>query len=96
MAVLKVFSIFDSKVGAYTAPSFLQNEATCLRSLGDALLNDQHQFSRHASDYTLFCFGTWDEETGLFQLYPAPEPLMPLQALKVRVREAKALLSEAN
>lgn len=61
---MQIFSIFDEKAGAYLQPFFLPNIAVAQRALIDCLTDNNHQFTQHTSDYTLYRIGLWDTETG--------------------------------
>lgn len=65
-----VYSVFDSKAGAYLQPFFAANDALALRAFSGALFDDNHPFARHAADYTLFGLGQFDDETGFLESYP--------------------------
>lgn len=60
-----VYSVFDSKAEAYLPPFTLKNDALALRAFVGALTDDNHVFSKHSADYTLFRVGSWDESKGL-------------------------------
>lgn len=58
--ILKEFCVYDSKAEA-ALPKFLS--PTCglaMRMLEEAVNNIEHQFNKHAADYTLFELGTFD------------------------------------
>lgn len=61
---MKIFSVYDSKVEAYIQPFFAETDAAALRMFQDAATNQEHQFCKHAGDYTLFAVGTWDTNEG--------------------------------
>jgi len=67
MAKLRVFVVFDSKVGAYMQPFFARASGEALRSW-DVLVNDgQSAMSKFPADFTLLETGTFDDETGRFE-----------------------------
>ncbi len=59
-----VFSVFDSKVGAFLTPFFCRNRAVALRSFTSAAQDVGSDFNRYAGDYTLFEIGEWMPEEG--------------------------------
>ena len=65
---LSIFMIYDSKAEAYLQPFFSQSQGTALRSFIDLANDPQHEFCKHAEDYTLFFCGTFDPLTGHFDL----------------------------
>jgi len=71
MFIMCVFSVFDSKVGAFLTPFFSRNRATALRSFTSAVQDTSTDFYRYAGDYTLFEIGEWDAEKGVFSQHEA-------------------------
>lgn len=65
-----VFSIHDSKAGAYLPPFILPRVEMAQRTFGDCINSADHQFGAHPEDYTLFELGHFDDDTGQFNLYP--------------------------
>ncbi len=66
-----IFSVFDSKVGAFLTPFFSPNRATALRSFITACQDSKSDFHRYAGDYTLFELGEWSPEKGEFKQHEA-------------------------
>jgi hypothetical protein len=66
MAKVKVFAVFDSKADAYLQPFFMSTLGQAIRSFTDAAASTDHQFGKHAADYTLFHLGDFDDATGKF------------------------------
>ncbi len=64
MYSLMVYSVFDSKVGAFLAPFFRVNRAVALRTFMSAVQEEGSDFNRYAGDYTLFELGEWDSLEG--------------------------------
>lgn len=69
---LIIFSVFDQKAGAYIQPFFSQTVGTALRSFNTAANQQDHDFNRHAADYTLFEFGTYEQSDGKFEILETP------------------------
>ncbi len=59
-----VYSVYDSKVGAFLTPFFSRNRAVALRSFTSAAQDVGSDFNRYAGDYTLFEIGEWMPEEG--------------------------------
>lgn len=70
-----VLSVFDSAVGQYLTPFFQRSKAEALRSFTSACNQQDHDFNKFSSDYTLFALGEFDVDTAQFTQYPAPERL---------------------
>lgn len=62
--MLKVFSVYDEKAGAYLQPFFSVNSAVAIRNFSSACKDQKSLFFAHPEDYTLFFLGTWDPSTG--------------------------------
>lgn len=71
---LKIFCVYDSKIGAFNNPFFQRSTGEALRSFGDAV-NKEENFRRHSEDYVLFELGSFDDQTAAFDLYDAPKSL---------------------
>ncbi len=61
----RMFAIFDAKALAYLPPFVLPEVGMALRTFGDCVNSDDHQFGAHPEDYTLFNIGSYDDKTGL-------------------------------
>jgi len=63
---LKVFSIYDSKVGAYMKPFYAHSAGEAMRTVVDASSGQDNMLSRHPGDFTLFELGVYDDQSGQF------------------------------
>lgn len=66
-----VFSIFDSKAKAWLQPFFCVNAAVAIRMFERAVNDENTDYFRFASDYTLFHVGEWSETDGDLVNFPA-------------------------
>lgn len=73
--ILKVFTVFDSKAGAYLQPFFSVNVATAIREFGSAAQSEGHAFHRHSGDFELFLIGEWDQFEGRVSMYETKQTL---------------------
>nr|QJB19242.1 MAG: nonstructural protein [Microvirus sp.] len=72
---LKVFSIYDAKMGTYQQPFCAQTIGQATR-LFDDLVNDQNTGpNKHPEDYTLFEIGSFEDEKGYFESMNTPHSL---------------------
>ena len=72
----EVFSIFDHAAEAYLPPFVLHKTAMAQRVFSDCINSPDHQFNKNPGDYTLFYFGTWDDNNCHFEHLPnGPHPL---------------------
>lgn len=75
MFSFRVFSVFDSKAGAYLTPFFCVNRAVAVRSFRAAVQDEDSDFHRYAGDYTLFELGEWNSQDGVWVPLVAKENL---------------------
>lgn len=80
--VLKVFTIYDSKVGAFKAPFLAQSKGQALRDWTDAVNDPKMAFHKHPEDYTLFELGEYDDQTGQYHNLVAPLSIAPAVEVK--------------
>lgn len=71
---LYMFSVHDSKAKVFSNPMFARTRGEAIRSFADAVNTEDHDFRRHASDYTLFIVGSFYPETGMVTPF-TPESL---------------------
>lgn len=74
--LLKVFSVYDVKVGAYLPPIFMRSKLEAIRSFTSAVTDEKHQFAKHAEDFTLFELGDWDDGDCKFKCHLTPIPVL--------------------
>lgn len=58
-----VFSIKDAKTG-YLPPTFDINDLSAMRNFEHACQNPDSLFFTHPQDYTLYCIGSFDTDSG--------------------------------
>lgn len=71
--VYKIYSIFDSKVGAYMPPVMYRSKGEVLRALINTLRDDKSSFAKYPADFTLFELGEWDDNSCKYSLHSTPE-----------------------
>lgn len=60
----KMFSVYDSKVGAYLQPFFMRSKGEALRGFQELANDPNTQFAKYPSDFTLFEIADFEERTG--------------------------------
>lgn len=60
------FSVYDAKAQVFSNPMYARTRGEAVRSFIDAVNAENHEFRRHAEDYTLFLVGSFDVVTGCF------------------------------
>lgn len=72
-------AVFDSAVNAFMRPFFVPHQGHALRSFTDEIngvSGEKGPLAQHPDDYTLYCVGTFEEETGVFEQETAPQVLV--------------------
>lgn len=72
---MKIFSVFDSKAGAYLAPFFASTTGVGERLFAHSATSIDSQFFRYGGDFTLFELGEFDPNSAAFEIYAAPSNL---------------------
>lgn len=70
--MLVAFSVFDAAAEAWLAPFFARSKGEAVRLFEGAANTADHRFHKHASDYTLFQIGSFDDLTGRLEASSAP------------------------
>lgn len=87
--LISLYTIYDSKAGSYLPPFTSVNHATALRSFESAIQQEDHDFNRHAEDYSLWSLGDFDQDkaelkpTKLLCIGQAHEILSNLQRTQI-------------
>lgn len=71
-----VVSVYDSAVAAYMNPWFAPSIGSASRAFHDEVVRNGSPMSQHPTDYVLFSLGTFDPETGRFQLHDIPQQVI--------------------
>lgn len=71
--LLRCYSVYDESTEAFGIPFFFVNDRTAERSFGILVNDPQSMISKYPQDYSLYCFGQFDDSTGRFSLYDRPE-----------------------
>lgn len=77
-----IYTVKDTKVEVYLQPIFNHSDELMVRDITMAVNDEEHPLSKGANSYQLYRLGIFDDETGKFDLYDAPEHLVNLQDLK--------------
>lgn len=62
----KIFSVYDEKSEAFLQPFFMDTVGQAIRAITDCCSDPNHNFCRHAADFTLFELGSFDDSTAEF------------------------------
>lgn len=64
----KLFTIYDEKAEVFLPPFFVPIVGIATRAFVDCVQSDEHQFSKHPQDYTLFLLGEYHDNDATFDL----------------------------
>ena len=70
-----VYTIYDSKAELYLQPFYCQAKGQAIRMFEDTCNDPEHQFYKHAEDFTLFQLGVYDDQNAEMQMLKTPCPI---------------------
>jgi len=73
--ILKIFTVHDSKAEAFITPFFCPTSGVAIRNFEAAANEEGHAFHNHASDYTLFEIGEFDDQSADVRMLASPVSL---------------------
>ena len=79
---LGIFSVYDSKAEVYMTPFFERTRGTAERVFASAVNNAEHEFHKHAEDYSLWELG-WFSDSGYVEAVIAVELCRALHLVNV-------------
>lgn len=62
--MLKVYSLFDTKVGTFGNPFCAQSDGAAIRTVVDAASDPSTLLYKHPADFILYGIGHYDEDSG--------------------------------
>lgn len=77
---MNIYSIRDARTG-FLHPTFEVNDAVAARNFEHAVVNSDSVLFSHASDFSLYRLGLFDEESG--QITPDPMPVFVINGADV-------------
>lgn len=92
---MKIYSIFDKKVGSYGPVMSFQNEVDAKRYFGACVVNSDTIVGMYPEDYVLTYVGEFDDESGCITADNMPTHVVEALAC-VAVRDQASLQSKAD
>ena len=89
--ILKLFTIFDSKIGAHVEQHFMQSRPQALRSWATTVNKAETMYAQHPGDFTFFEIGEFDTASGKFTAHPTPISLGTALEYKTQATGAQPL-----
>ena len=82
-----VYTVRDSEAQIFGRPFYTQNAATAARGFSQQVNQPevngaQNDLFMYPESFELFELGSFDDNTGLFDLYPQPKPICTALAVK--------------
>ena len=83
---LNICSVKDRAADAFGRPMFVPSQGVAIRSFSDELnRNDpENQLYNHPDDFDLYDFGTFDDNSGQFELHELPKLLSLGKQVKIQ------------
>lgn len=81
----KIFTIYDSKAAAYLQPFFMSTRGEATRAISDCANDINHNFCKHASDFTLMEIGEFNDQTGQVSSYESHVSIANCLELKTQM-----------
>lgn len=78
---MKLFAVLDVKANYFLKPIVDESTVNALRSFDVATNEAGSTFNRFPDDFALFEFGSFDGQTGKFDMHPSPVNLSTARAL---------------
>jgi hypothetical protein len=82
---LNICSVKDRAADAFGRPMFVPSTGVAIRSFSDEVNRSDadNQLFNHPDDFDLYEFGTFDDNSGLFELYTQPKLLSLGKQVKI-------------
>lgn len=69
---LKIYAVYDSKLGAYMQPFFCHRRGEAIRGFSQAANDKESNIAREPHSFSLMEIGTFNDENALFVCHNAP------------------------
>nr|AVQ10197.1 DNA binding protein VP4 [Gokushovirinae environmental samples] len=81
---MHMFAVQDVQAQAFMQPMFCQSQGVAIRMIADEVNRpaQDNVLYQHPEDFRLFSLGSWDNESGAFDLAPQPVLVVDASALK--------------
>ena len=73
---MHIYSIYDSKGHFYSTPFYSRNDDVATRDFSNVVMNEQNPMSRSKGDYSLYCLGTFDGDSGDYVIVADEKPVL--------------------
>lgn len=81
MAMLTVCAVLDKAAEVFMRPFFVVHEGVAKRDFIGECQNPESIIHKHAEDFSLYKFGTFDDNSGVFDLLREPQLLLAANGL---------------
>lgn len=73
---MKIFSVHDVKADLYTTPFYFEATPQAYRAFQDTCSDVNHEFYKHAPDFTLMELGEFNRHDGTISLLKQPKAVI--------------------
>lgn len=80
--IKSIYSIYDTKICAYMPPFFAITDGEAVRYVRGAVEDPNTMLNKYPEDYTLFCLGSFDDESGEVVSLATPRSVLGIIVLK--------------
>lgn len=70
--LMKIYSVYDSKIEAFMQPFFMPAKGAALRAFSECVNDEKHQFGKYPGDFTLFEIGSFEDSSGTLEMWSTP------------------------
>ena len=81
MAVKIVVAVLDKASASFMNPWFALHEQVAIRDFVSEAMNPESIIHKHAKDFSLYKFGTFDDADGKFEMLREPQFIMAANGL---------------
>ena len=93
MARHGIYSVFDSKVSAYSNPFYAVNDAVASRCVRGAVRDPNTALAQNPADFSVYALGVFDDVSGLVEPTVPPRFVAAVSALSVGLEIIKPEVS---
>lgn len=87
--IWKMFSVYDSGAKVFLQPFFVRHEQEALRAVSEAGMDSKTAVGKYPAEFVFYGLGTFDDTTGIVEMFPALNSYGPVSGLIAAVTKAE-------
>lgn len=91
-----IFTVYDEASDAYLQPFFMATQAAAVRAISELANDPNHQFCKHAKDFTLFEIGQFNDANAHIDTYKTSKAIVKCLELRKTAVMNTGLFEEDN